>query len=134
MKSVAAVFAGFVCMSLLVIAATAAAGALLLQGSSPTGPYVVVNLLYSTAFAAVGGYLTAHLAPRRPRSHVAALALLVALMGAASAAGSAPSAGQPGWYGWTVGVLGVAGILVGGSLHGRAGRATGSSPAVSPRA
>jgi hypothetical protein len=121
MRSVAAVLAGFAIMSVLVVAGIAAAAALMLGGSQvPTTPYLAVNLGYSAAASALGGYLTARLASRRPLTHALVLAALVGALGVASALAAPPSSGQPAWYPWVVSGLGVVGVALGGSTLARA--------------
>jgi hypothetical protein len=112
------VLSGLLSMMLLVVVGTAAASALLPEGAAaqPGVPYLTLNLGYSTAFAAVGGWIAARLAPRRATLHAAALASLVAVLAVASTLAAPPQPGQPPWYGWVVALLGVGGALAGGAM------------------
>lgn len=81
----------------------------------PTPAYLFVNLLTGFAFAGLGGWIIAHLAPAAPHWHVAALAAFVLALGVLTAAqGGAGRAGQPQWYAWLLPFVGAGGVLVGG--------------------
>ena len=139
-RSVAAVLGGLLTMIVLVAAATMASVALMgggaAAGGMPANPgsaYLAVNLVYSFAAAVAGGWLTARLAPSRPRLHVAVLAALMAMLSAVSMSqqqSAGASAQQSSGYLWTVAVLGILGVFLGGWLRTR-GRGAGlSTPAV----
>jgi hypothetical protein len=134
MKSLRAVIAGWASMTVLVVIGTAVAASVMLRAeSSPTLPYLTVNLLYSTAFAAVGGWVAARLAPWRTELHVGVLAGIVALLGVASAMSAPPQSAQPGWYGWVIALLGACGVLAGGAVAVRRGRGGAAAPSAARR-
>src|SRR5271168_4207663 len=100
LRSFLALLAGFVAMAALVAVLTATLMKLAPQwvgkpGRPRTG-YVCVNLSYSLAAAAVGGYVTAWIATDRTLIHVLALAMIVLLLGALSALQQRGQ--QPIWY------------------------------------
>jgi hypothetical protein len=82
---------GFVTMAVLVIAATGLLARLapkfVGESGRPRPTYMVVNLLFSAAFAVLGGWVTARLAPLpgNPLTLSLMLALTVLLMSALSA-------------------------------------------------
>ncbi|MDX1661333.1 MAG: hypothetical protein R3326_06035, partial [Gemmatimonadota bacterium] len=106
-RSVLAVLAGLAAMTVVVIAFTMLAGALLYPDRpvtspvDPSGTWLVVNLAYSTLAAILGGWVAARLARRARFGHAVALALVVVVM---SIAGGAASTGQPGWYSLAIAV------------------------------
>jgi hypothetical protein len=117
LKSLGAVGAGFMTMVVLILVSTPLVVRLMLADSAqpPTPAYLTVNLLTGFAFAGVGGWITAHLAPAAPLWHAAGLATIVLILGVATAAqGGAVRAGQPQWYAWTLPFIGAAGALLGG--------------------
>ena len=117
LKSFGAVFAGFTAMVMLVLVGTPVIAKLLLADpAQPLTPsYLRMNLLSGFVFAAVGGWIAAHLAPNGPLWHAAAMALVVLVLGIATAAqGGAVRAGQPQWYAWTLPFVGASGALLGG--------------------
>jgi hypothetical protein len=120
-----AVISGFLAMTLLVIAGTVAATALLLPGglhavqgrAAPAHlppAYLAANLAISLAAAVAGGWLAARLAVAAPFAHAAALAGVVLVMSVGSMPAAQP--GHPAWYGWAIAVVGMAGVLAGGWL------------------
>jgi hypothetical protein len=115
-RSVVAVFAGFLAIVVLVLASAPVIAKLLPAGASrPTRSYLLANLLTSFAFAGVGGWIAAHIAASGPHWHAVALAALVLVLGVMTAAqGGAARAGQPVWYGWLLPFVGAAGALLGG--------------------
>jgi hypothetical protein len=118
-RSVLAVFAGFLAIVVLVLASAPVIAKLLLPATAarPTRSYLVANLLTGFAFAGVGGWIAAHLAGSGPHWHAVALATLVLALGITTAAqGGAARAGQPVWYGWLLPFVGAAGALLGGWL------------------
>jgi hypothetical protein len=88
-----------------------------IAGRSQHPALLALMAAYSVAFAAVGGYVTASLAPRAPMKHVIALAVLE-LMGGA---GAAYQAGDmlPRWFSAVVVILPVPAILLAGALKSR---------------
>lgn len=116
-RSVVAVFAGFLAIVVLVLASAPVIAKLLLPATAarPTGGYLVANLLTGFAFAGVGGWIAAHIAASGPHWHAVVLAALVLALGIMTAAqGGAARAGQPPWYGWVLPFVGAAGALLGG--------------------
>ena len=117
LKSLGAVSVGFLAMVVLILTTTPLFVRLLLKDPSqkPTAAYLIVNLLTGFAFAGVGGWIVAHLAPAAPAWHVAGLAAIVLALGLATAAqGGAVRAGQPQWYAWMLPFIGAGGVLLGG--------------------
>lgn len=115
-RSVVAVFAGFLTIVVLVLA-SAPVIAKLLPGTAarPTRGYLVANLLTGFVFAGVGGWIAAHIAASGPHWHAVALAALVLALGIMTAAqGGAARAGQPVWYGWLLPFVGAGGAMLGG--------------------
>src|SRR5256886_459131 len=86
------------------------------------GWMLALALTYRFAFAIVGGYLTAALAPSRPTRHVAALMIIGFVLGSAGAV--AVTDISPVWFAIAVIVAGVAGTWLGGRLT-TAGRVNG---------
>ena len=128
-KSILSVIAGFLTMAIVVMLGTFAAAAALLPGGlasmrnsqgpppTPTGTYLVANLVVSFIAALLGGWVAARLAPGSPRAHVIALAVVVVLMSFATAMTQKNAvSSQPGWYPASIAVIGVAGVLLGGLL------------------
>ena len=73
-----------------------------LSGADPhahqNGPFTVFAVLYGMTFAAIGGMLTARLAPSRPPVHRVLLSVLIAL-GATVSLIASPGAGAT-WSQW----------------------------------
>ncbi len=93
LRSIRAVLAGFFAVLLLSVATDAA-----LAGIHPF-PFAWATI-YRTLYAVVGGYVTARLAPDRPRTHVMILTLVgtaLATIGAISTWDKGPDFG-PHWY------------------------------------
>jgi len=113
LRSLGAIVAGFVAMVVVVMVATAVGTMLpgMLVDGGPTTLWLVVNLSYSMAAAAVGGWIAAHLAPRRRWWHGAALAAFIAI--AWLLGDGQPMPGQPTWYPQVITLIGVVGILAG---------------------
>ena len=90
-RSVLAVLIGY-----LLFAASAAV-LFRVTGQEPHAPasllFMLGSVLYGVVFAALGGYLAARFAPRRPELHAAAVAGLIAL-GAAASLVARPGAGS----------------------------------------
>ena len=105
MQSFLAVLGGFATMAVLVIITTAIAAQVLIPGGmqatrSPTAPlppaYLAANLAASALAAALGGAVTARIAPGHPIYHALALAALMVVMGVLSARQAGDR--QPRWY------------------------------------
>ncbi len=117
LKSLGAVMVGFMVMVVLILATTPLFVRLLLKDPSqrPTPPYLAVNLLTGFAFAGLGGWIVARLAPAAPHWHAVGLAAIVLVLGLATAAqGGAVRAGQPQWYAWILPFIGAGGVVLGG--------------------
>jgi hypothetical protein len=118
MRTVLAVVAGYLILAVGVGIATAVAAKLMLGSAAldnslrPTAPYLLANISYTFAFAALGGYVTAVLSRRRPIVHGAALGVVMLLFGLLSARGG--TGNQPSWYLPLV-ILGGAGFAMAGS-------------------
>jgi len=119
LRAFLALLAGFVSMALLVGIATAAlmklAPAWVGTSANPRAAYVVVNLCYSLAAAAVGGYLTAWVAQGNPLYHSLALAMIVLLLSGLSALQQRGK--QPIWYQLLLIAITPVGVLLGGLLR-----------------
>jgi len=105
LRSIVAVVAGYLASALLIGVTVPLVGALIPASLSPANTgWVMANVAYGCVFAAVGGYLTAWLAPSRSLAHALVLGLLMAVFAALTGwaiANSPPLPGyadQPGWY------------------------------------
>lgn len=115
-RSIGALLGGAAAMAAVVIVGTVAGAALLAgPGGSVTGAYLVANLAVSFGAAALGGWLVAWLAPRRPLAHAAALGGVVVLLALPGLASPAP--GQPSWYPLVILLVGIAGVGCGALLR-----------------
>lgn len=116
LRSVIALLAGFAIMTFTVLVATIVAVlAMKLEPGMLTPEYLGVNLAYSIAAAAFGGYSTAALAPDRPSAHALILSVMVLIMGVSNFI--LPQPGQERWYLIALIVLGPLGALAGGQLR-----------------
>ena len=116
-RSIVAVFVGFVVIVAVVIAGTAAATAAWAgPGGAITTPYLVANGIVSLVAAGLGGAIAVRLAPRLPFLHAAAL---VALLAALALPGLGGSAGQPAVYPAVILAVGVLGVMIGAALAAR---------------
>lgn len=126
LKSLGAVVAGYVVIAVLTIVTISTLAVLFPASYQPenTG-WVILNVIYGCLFAAVGGYLTARLAPTRPLWHVLALGIFMALFSGltAWAVASAPAdseyARQPGWYYPALTLLAIPCVLMGYAVYVR---------------
>ena len=88
-RSFLAILAGFATMAVLVTVATAAISKsfprLIGEPSHPRRRYLLLNLVYSAAFAASGGYVTAIVAKADPLRTVLMLAIVILILSALSA-------------------------------------------------
>ena len=111
-----ALLAGFVTMTLLVLAMTALLTRMVPSWTSSTGRpqpgYAFVNLGYSFLAGAAGGYVTAWVAAANPLIHVLALGLVVLALAALSALQSRGK--QPIWYALALVAISPLGVLAGG--------------------
>ncbi len=126
LRSILAIVAGLVAMSVLVMAGTMAAmtaavpgglGAMKAMRDDPsrmpplTKRYLVLNIGVSLAAAVVGGLVTARIAGTTPDRQLESLAAMIVIMGVISA--NAPRAGlQPAWYKVIIPLVGVAGVAL----------------------
>jgi hypothetical protein len=121
LRSLVAVFAGFMAIVVLVLASAPLTGHLLPANatSAPRPPiaYLAVNLVSGFLCSGAGGWITGQLAASHPQWHAAGLAAVVLVLGVMTAAqGGAARAGQPSWYVWTLPFVGAGGVLLGGRL------------------
>jgi hypothetical protein len=86
----------------------------------PSLPLVVFIIGYAFAYAVVGGYLTARVAPQSPLAHALALGALLLL---ASLGFALANQHQPLWYLLTSTLFVVLGCVAGGGLNARSARA-----------
>jgi hypothetical protein len=121
LRSLGAVFAGFLAIVVLVLASAPLTARLLPASAAPPAAprppiaYLTVNLVCGFLCAAAGGWITGHLAASHALWHAAGLATLVLGLGVTTAAqGGAARAGQPSWYVWTLPFVGAGGVLLGG--------------------
>jgi hypothetical protein len=84
-----ALLAGFLTMTVIVVAATALIAYLVpgwvRDSTHPSGSYIFVNLGYSFLGAAAGGYVAAWLGSATPLAHTIVLAVVVLLISALNA-------------------------------------------------
>ena len=127
LRTILAVFAGYVTMAVLVVIATTMAAKRMLgatdsnsaAGLRPTPAYLAVNLTYSFLFAVAGGFVTSALAPSAHRPAIHGLLAFVALMSVISIFQTKNSP-QPKWYGPVLLVLALAGVILGGYFQSSA--------------
>ncbi len=118
LRSILAILAGFVTMAIVVMVLTLiAVSAMHLKSGHPTPGYLAVNIFYSFAAAALGGYVTARLAPSSPFKHAYILAAIMLVAGAASYMQYRGT--QPFWYQVTITFLAPAAALIGARLTQR---------------
>jgi MFS-type transporter involved in bile tolerance (Atg22 family) len=88
-RSFLAILAGFATMAVLVTVATSAISRsfprLIGEPAQPRRRYTLLNLTYSAAFAAAGGYVTAIVAKADPLRNVFMLAIVILLISGLSA-------------------------------------------------
>jgi heme A synthase len=126
LQSVGAVIAGYLVSALLTGITIAALGALFPESYRPENiGWVVFNVIYGCAFAVLGGYVVAWLAPSRPMAHALVLGVLMALFAlltsyAVSMSPPSPEyANQPGWYYPVLAVTVLPSIVMGAWLQQR---------------
>ena len=131
LRSIGAVMAGYLVSALLTGLTIAALGALFPASYNPENlEWVIFNVLYGCAFAVVGGYVAARLAPARPMAHAIVLGLLMAVFAvitgyAVSVTPPSPEyANQPGWYYPVLAITVLPSILLGAWLSVRGKRST----------
>jgi len=126
LKSISALIAGYLVSAILTGVTITILGALFPESYRPENPgWVIFNVIYGCGFAAVGGYLTARLAPSRPFDHALVLGVLMALFAALTgymisiAPPSPEYANQPGWYYPALAITVLPSILLGAWLFTR---------------
>ncbi len=127
LRSVGAVFAGFMAATIVVLLTTMIAVALMLPPAGPgmmpepTGSYLAVNLCCGLLAAIFGGWLAARLARRAPLGHAMAVGTIMLVLGLAAAAmeSDGTSGSQPGWYLYALPLIGWIGASLGGVLRSR---------------
>lgn len=121
-RSILAVLVGFLVMAVSIAVVTAlvvwAMFGEVTEVPTPTSTYLVLNLSYSFLLAALGGFVTASIAPRSRGKHVMVLAGLFLFMAGLSAI-QGPQPGQPAWYPIVILAIGLAGVLSGGWVRQR---------------
>jgi hypothetical protein len=124
LKSIGAVLAGYLVSAILTAVTIAVLGALFPASYQPGNVgWVIFNVIYGCAFAVVGGYMAARLAPARPMTHAWVLGILMALFAVLTGyvvSVSSPSpdyANQPGWYYPVLAITVLPSILLGGLLY-----------------
>ena len=125
-QSIGAVIAGYIVSAVLTGLTIAALGALFPASYNPENiEWVIFNVIYGCAFAVIGGYVAARLAPARPWAHAIVLGLLTAVFAAitgyaVSVAPPSPEyANQPGWYYPVLAITVLPSILLGAWLYVR---------------
>jgi heme A synthase len=125
-QSIGAVIAGYLVSAVLTGLTIAALGVLFPVSYNPENTaWVVFNVIYGCAFAVIGGYVAARLAPARPWVHATILGLLMAVFAvitgyAVSVAPPSPEyANQPGWYYPVLAITVLPSILLGAWLYVR---------------
>lgn len=126
LQSIGAVLAGYVVSAILTGILIAVLGMLFPESYKPENTeWVVFNVIYGCAFAVIGGYVAARLAPSHPFIHAIVLGVLMAVFAlitgyAISAAPPTPEyLNQPGWYYPTLAVTVLPSILLGAWLYMR---------------
>ena len=126
LKSIGAVIAGYLVSAILTAITIAALGALFPASYNPENiGWVIFNVIYGCAFAVVGGYVVARLAPSRPFVHATVLGVLMAIFAvltgmAVSAAPPSPEyVNQPGWYYPVLAITVLPSILLGAWMYAR---------------
>jgi hypothetical protein len=86
----------------------------------------LLALTYRSVFNVVGGYVTAHLAPRSGMRHVIALGIVGSMLGLLGAIATIPMNIGPAWYPIGLVVTALPGCWLGGVLwNGSGGRRSG---------
>ncbi|MEP6834362.1 MAG: hypothetical protein ABJB74_13285 [Gemmatimonas sp.] len=125
LRSIAAVLAGFLVMSAVVMIGTVALTALLVPGGiasmkvgmktpgasmpTPSTTYLAANLVLSLVAAISGGLVTQRIAASAPDGHLVALGAVMLVMSVVSAF-SPGSAQQPEWVKFVIPVIALVGI------------------------
>ena len=125
-QSLGAVIAGYLVSAILTGVTIAVLGAIFPESYKAENiAWVVFNVIYGCAFAVIGGYVVARLAPTRPFIHAIVLGVLMAVFAlitgyAMSSAPPSPEyANQPGWYYPVLAITVLPSILLGAWLYMR---------------
>ena len=104
-KSALSVVGAFFVVAVLVgLTTTVVSRVMLPDGGAqaePTTAFLIVNIVYSLAFAVVGGYVAATVSDHSPLAHAAGLSGFMMALGLTSwlwVNGGEPAPGQPAWY------------------------------------
>ncbi len=128
LRSILSVLGGFVITAACVMIGTIVTARLMLGTRSredmmkmtPTPKYIAVNLVYSAAFAVLGGFLTAQFAGHDPIPHALVLAGLMFVLGLMSfLQGLKQKTPQGRGYSATLVILGPVSAILGGWLRSR---------------
>jgi len=118
-RGLVAVAVGCLVMFISTAVVTVALGVLAPEWVSPLGlaptSFAIVHVLYGLAFAALGGAVTASLAPSPRRRWVMTLAVIALLLSLGYSAVSLDTR-RPAWYAWVVPLATLFGIATGGML------------------
>jgi hypothetical protein len=122
LRSIAAVIAGVAAIGVTSFAAdyivtTMAPDAFATGTQHANTPILIFIAAYSIVLSALGGYVTAWLAPRAPAKHVIALAVLQLIGGIV--AGVEAEGIFPQWFSFAVVILPVPAIILGGMIRSR---------------
>jgi hypothetical protein len=122
-KSIWAVFAGFAAVFILSTATDFILESLgifppVTQGLSVTW-MLVLALAYRSAYAVLGGYITARLAPSNPMKHTMILACIGLVFAIAGIFLNESKSLGPTWYPILLAVLTIPCVWLGGKLYGR---------------
>ena len=125
-QSISTIVAGYLVSAVLTAVTIAVLGALFPESYTADNiAWVIFNVIYGCAFAVIGGYVVARLAPSCPLVHATVLGLLMAIFAvvtgyAISTAPPSPEyANQPGWYYPVLTVTVLPSILLGVWLYVR---------------
>ena len=123
-QSIGAVIAGYLVSAILTAVTISLLGALFPASYQAENiAWVIFNVIYGCAFAVIGGYVAARLAPSRPFAHATVLGLLMAFFAvitgyAISVTPPSPEyANQPGWYYPVLAITVLPCILLGAWLY-----------------
>lgn len=121
MKSIGAVFAGF--LTVIVLASITdktlvSTGALPAKPEDYTTGLLLIALAYRTIFAVAAGFVVGKLAPNKPMKHVMILASIGVVVGIAGVITGWNQVGYPHWYSIALTLLTFPAIWYGGKLVG----------------
>lgn len=126
LKSIGAILAGYFVSAILTGVTISVLGMLFPASYNPENVgWVVFNVMYGCAFAVIGGYVLARLAPSKPMIHAWVLGILMALFAVLTGymVSSAPSSpeytSQPNWYYPVLAITVLPSILLGAWFYTR---------------